>query len=72
MSYKEGERPPKKEDEKYKKKIWEKEEDPALAFFCASYFDSFWEDEHDATYQDENAIFAYTSHHIYLFYIKYS
>ena len=46
------------------KKIWEKEEDPALAFFCASYFDSFWEDEHDATYQDENAIFAYTSHHI--------
>ena len=30
-----------------KKKIWEKEEDPALAFFCASYFDSFWEDEHE-------------------------
>ena len=30
------------------KKIWEEEEDPALAFFCASYFDSFWEDEHEA------------------------
>ena len=53
------------------KKIWEKEEDPALAFFCASYFDSFWEDEHDATYQDENAIFAYTSFALYKVQLEY-